>query len=188
MATLDWVTDHVHGSVLDVGPDNDVAVMGAAWALGFAGATRVQVWWVLHDQRLRTAFAALCRAMTRVHGAEVPSWLQPVTRMTPADRAALAARVEQLRAAGTTLVPAADELLFAVVRDHGRAVAAPDGVSVPDDALDELVALAGSVTQTDIERLLDRARPPFQRRLDEAAAVAAEKGLAFLVRKAHSAA
>lgn len=188
MATLDWIRDHVDGSVLDVGPDTDTAVMGAAWALGFVGATRIQVWWVLHDDRLRTAFAALCQAMTRVRGEEVPPWLQAVTRMTPTDRAALAAGVERLRGAGTTQVPASDELLFAVVRDHEHAEAHPDGVTVPDQALDELVRLARSVTQTDIQRLLDRARPPFQRRLDEAAAVAAEKGLAFLVRKATSAA
>jgi hypothetical protein len=190
-ATLDWVVGFVDAHVLPVEGDRDLAVMAAAWALGFAGATREQVWWVLRDDRLRAAFTSLCHALGRVRGGDVPAWLRDVPGLAPGDRAALATTAASLRVDASGVRVGADApALLAIVRGHHRAVVAPDGTYavVPPAVLDELCDLARSVTAADVERLMERARGPFGQRLREAAAVAREERIAFLARRARDAA
>jgi hypothetical protein len=191
VATLEWVLDHVDEHIVAVGDAQVAPVMAAAWALGFAGATRQQVWWVLRDDRLRTAFTSMCTAMGRVRAGEVPGWLQPVAALEPSVRAAMAARAEGLPVddGGRVGVGPDDPVLLAIVRGHDDARTSPGGaVAVPREVVGQVCDLARSVTAADIARLLDRARPPFETRLAEAAAVAAEKGVAFHTRKSRDAA
>jgi hypothetical protein len=190
VATLEWVVAHVDEHIVEVGSRNDAAVMGAAWALGFAGATREQVWWALRDGRLRAAFVSLCHALARIRATEVPAWLEPVTHLAPADRAALALHVEAMRDGTGAKIRADDAPLFGVVIGDPRTLMAPDRsfAAVPTALLDELLEVARSVTDADVARLLDRARSPFQRRLDEAAQIASEGRLAFHARRPRSAA
>ncbi len=181
VATLDWVLDHIDRTVMPVVDGTESAVLGAAWALGFAGATRVQVWWVLRDARLRTAFVSICNAMGRVRPAELPDWVAPVVALPPAQRTVLARHTEEMLEEGTNRVPAELPELFEVFSRHPDAVLAPDRryVVVSRAALAELTEIARSVTASDIARLLDRARDPFERRLTEAATVASHPGATF---------
>ena len=189
VATLDWVLDHIDRTVMPVVDGMESAVLGAAWALGFAGATRVQVWWVLRDARLRTAFVSICNAMGRVRPADLPEWVIPVVQLPPAERTVLARHTEQMLEEGTNRVPAELTELFEVFGGHPDAVVAPDRryVVVSRAALAELTEIARSVTVSDIARLLDRARDPFERRLAEAATVASEPGATFHSRRARRA-
>ena len=186
IAGLDWVLDLTDAHVLAITRDTEPAAMAAAWALGFAGATRLEVWWVLRDERLRRAYGSIIRALTKVRAAVDPSWTDLVAEMAPADRAALAEAAERVMASTPTRVPDEEEALHAACQRHPDAAMSPDRrwVAVPHGALAELAARARSLSPADATALLDRARGPFAVRMDEAARVSGDAATAFHARRA----
>lgn len=186
VADLDWVLDLTHAHVQAITRDTEPAAMAAAWALGFAGATRLQVWWVLRDERLCRAYGSIIRALTKVRVADAPSWTDVVADLSPAERAAIAEAAERVMAGTPTRVPDAEVGLHAVCQRHPHATMSPDRrwVAVPHGALAELVARARSLSPADMTALLDRARGPFAVRMDEAARVSGDAVATFHARRA----
>ncbi|HUG87016.1 MAG TPA: hypothetical protein VMM13_20780, partial [Euzebya sp.] len=66
VASLEWLLHFTDRHVMQVTRDEECPVMAASWALGFAGASRLEVWWVLRDERLRRAYGQIIKALTRV--------------------------------------------------------------------------------------------------------------------------
>jgi hypothetical protein len=181
IAGIEWLIALTDRHVMPVTSADEVPVMAAAWALGFAGATRVQVWWVLRDERLRRAYASIVRALGRVAATPPPSWTDAVTDLSTAERAAL---VDVISGLDEPIVRVEAGPLHAMCAGHPDATIGAEGeVSVPVGALDQLAAAARSVTPADIALLLQRARGPFETRLDQALRVSGDDTTAFMARR-----
>lgn len=186
-ATMDWVVAVTDAHVLTVDRTTEPAVMAAAWGLALVGASRLEVWWVLQDERLCRAYGSIIRAVGKVRPHLSPSWTDVVEAMPPSDRAQLAEQAEELITRGTTGVPATSTELYAACRHHPDAVLAPGRrwIQVPEGALAELRARARSLSPADIDELLERARRPFAQRMAEADRVSGNAVATFDVRRRH---
>lgn len=186
VASLEWLLTFTDRHVLQVGRDEECPVMAAAWALGFAGASRLEVWWVLRDERLRRAYGQIVKALTRVRPPADPSWTDLVTTMDTASRANVLEQIARVTAsANAGRIPESEDALYEICHGHPDAVVSPDRryVAVPSGALEELAAAARSVTPEHVTSLLAQARGPFNARLDEAARVDGDAATAFHARR-----
>lgn len=186
VASLEWLLTFTDRHVMQVTPDEECPVMAAAWALGFAGASRLEVWWVLRDERLRRAYGQIIRALTRVRPPQEPLWTDLVTTMDMASRAGVLEQIARVRSSATPgRVPESENALYEICHGHPDAVVSPDRryVAVPSDALDALAVAARSVTPEHVTSLLAQARGPFTARLDEAARVNGDAVTTFHARR-----
>lgn len=184
-ASMEWVLAFTDEHVVERTAGSEMPMMAAAWALGFVGAPRVQVWWVLRDERLHRAYGLIVRALGRVPVPGAAAWTDPVMALRPSARAAVAAAVDRLPAAERTRIGARDAVLLELCRAHPQSATAPDGrlVAVPRGAVEELAVAARSVTAADIAALLQQARGPFGDRLAEAARVGGDPVTTFHARR-----
>ena len=182
-ATLDWVVAFLDTHVVAIEPETESAAMAIAYALGFAGAARIQVWWVLREERLRIAIASILATAQRLRQTEPPEWAGRIATQAPATRRAIAMEAAEQARENASLVNADRAALFAACAAHPDAAWSSDGdsLALPYGVLEEVAEVARSIGPADIARLIEAAREPVARRLHEAALVYAEEGMSFHV-------
>lgn len=170
VADIDWVLDLLDRHVTPLPQELRVPAMAVAYGVGFAGATRMQVWWVLREERLRAAIASILVTARRLPTADPPPWASAITEQPPAVRRRITEQAAAQAALDPTAVPREPPELFDACRRHPDAVASSsaDGLAVPHGVLTEVADIARSISMADIMRVLDAARGPVARRLAEA--------------------